>query len=159
MKNIHSTDGLAEDLIRSFVQVACAEIHLKTLHEKRVSEMENGIVDMENPKVAKLQFEKIDDIRAEITECAQSRREDMLFLYELFESKGDKEKWCSVKHLGIAMMCTFEAWQASDNDMQLESMFIRKNAMFLKAVTQFLGVEVTECASCFADIMKGENHG
>ena len=36
---------------------------------------------------------------------------------------------------------------------------LRANQMFIKAVTEFLGVEVTECASCFSDILKtGEGH-
>ena len=44
MKNIHSSDGMAEDLIRSFTQIANAELHVKTLLEKRISELENGMV-------------------------------------------------------------------------------------------------------------------
>lgn len=155
-KNTHSTDGIAEDIIRSFVQVASAEMHAKTLLEKRMSEIENGLVAIDNPEVLSDHFEKIDDIKNEIIELANLRRQDMLFLYELYGSNGDKEKWCSVKHLGIAMMTAFEAWQASDNDEILLNAAIRKNAIFIKATSQFLGIEVTECAACFADFLKGE---
>lgn len=155
MQNNHSSDGIAEDLIRSFVQIGSAEIHVKTLLEKRISELETGIVDVENAEALKVHLEKIDDLKEELEELAQIRREDMLYLYKLYGEKGDKEKWCTVKHLGIAAMTAFEVWQASDGDEELLAMANRKNKMFLKSVTQFIGVEVTECASCFADILKG----
>lgn len=155
MQNNHSSDGIAEDLIRSFVQIGSTEIHVKTLLEKRISELETGIVEVENAEVLKAHLEKIGDLKEELEELAQIRREDMFYLYKLYGEKGDKEKWCTVKHLGIAAMTAFEVWQASDGDEELLTMAIRKNKMFLKAVTQFIGVEVTECASCFADILKG----
>ena len=152
-ENTHSTDGLAEDMIRSFVQIASAEMHAKTLLEKRYSEVENGLIDLDAELASHNQ--KIHELENEIEELAQIRREDMLFLFELYGAKGDKEKWCSVKHLGIAMMTAFEAWQASEQNYQLLNMALRKNKLFIKAVSEFLGVEVTECASCFSDALKG----
>nr|DAL89373.1 MAG TPA: hypothetical protein [Caudoviricetes sp.] len=155
MKNIHSTDGMAEDIIRSFVQVGSAEMHVKTLIEKRVSELENGFIDAEDGAAVARQLERISLLKDELCRLAEMRRADMLYLYRMYGGKGDKEKWCSVKHLGIAMMTAFEAWQASDNDEELLNMFLEKNSAFIKAVTGFLGVEITECASCFSDILKG----
>ncbi|EOL50653.1 hypothetical protein [Enterococcus caccae] len=153
MENKHSTDGIAEDLIRSFVQIASAEMHAKTLLEKRVSELENGLIDLEIELDSHLQ--KITEIKEEVTALAELRRADMLYLFELYGSRGDKEKWCTVKHLAIAMMTAFEAWQASNHDEALLSAALAKNKRFIKTLTQFLGVEVTECAACFADIIKG----
>lgn len=156
MENKHSTDGIAEDIIRSFVQVASAEMHAKTLLEKRVSELENGFIDIDNDKVMDAQFSAIEETKNLVNELAEIRRSDMLCLFELYGSKGDKEQWCMVKHLGIAMMTAFEAWQASDNDEELLSIALKKNGLFIQSLTKFLGVEVTECAACFADILKGE---
>ena len=48
MENKYSTSGIAEDLIRSFVQMSCAEIHAKTLLENRISELENGLIETDN---------------------------------------------------------------------------------------------------------------
>ncbi|EOH96721.1 hypothetical protein UAW_01886 [Enterococcus haemoperoxidus ATCC BAA-382] len=158
MENKHSTDGIAEDLIRSFVQIASTEMHAKTLLEKRVSELENGLIDLETDLETQLQ--KITEYKEEITTLAELRRTDMLYLFDLYGSRGDKEKWCTVKHLSIAMMTAFEAWQASNQDEALLSAALAKNKLFIKALTQFLGVEVTECAACFADIIKGgKNNG
>lgn len=152
MENKHSTDGIAEDIIRSFVQIASAEMHTKTLLEKRTSELENALVKEQD--LEKL-LQTISDLEDEVIELAEIRRADMLYLFELYGGKGDKEQWCLVKHLGIAMMTAFEAWQASDRDSGLQQMFFQKNKLFLKAMTKFLGVEITECAACFADILKG----
>ena len=156
MKNEHSSDGIAEDLIRSFVQIGSAEMHAKTLWEKRVSELENGLVDVESDAGLDAQLMRIASAAEEMKELAAMRREDMLYLYKLYGEQGDKEQWCMVKHLGIAMMTAFEAWQASDDDVALSEMALRKNRAFIRVLSQFLGVEVTECASCFADILKGE---
>lgn len=155
MENVHSSDGIAEDLIRSFVQIASAEMHAKTLLEKRVSELENGIIDVDNEEVLGSHLQSITELKEEMEELAQLRREDMLYLYRLYGEKGDKGYWCMVKHVGIAAMTAFEVWQASDNDEELLCRALDKNALFLKALTKFIGVEVTECASCFADILKG----
>ena len=57
-KNVNSSSGPAEDLIRAFVQMGCAEVHLKTLYEKTLAEMENGIVDVSDEKVRKEWIEK-----------------------------------------------------------------------------------------------------
>lgn len=154
-ENQHASDGLAEDLIRSFVQIASAELHSKTLLEKRVSELENGLIDLEKPNVLEQQLQKITENKETLNALANLRRREMLYLYELYGSKGDKEQWCLVKHLGLAMYTAFEAWQASSNDEKLLNLALEINQQFIQAVSRFLGVEVTACAACFADILKG----
>lgn len=151
MRNDNSTSGIAEDLIRSFVQIGCAETHTKTLIEKRVSELENGMVeetDMDK------QIQVIENLKSDLEQQAQSRREIMLLLFNMFDGKGNKEKWCLVKHLGIAMYTLFESYQASDMDNELMQLALDVNKQFIKATSDFLGVEITECASCFSDILK-----
>lgn len=152
MENKYSTSGIGEDIIRSFTQIASAELHAKTLLEKRISEMENGMI--EDDKLTE-HLEKIDELKEEVISYADIRRTQMLYLYKLFGAKGDKEQWCMVKHLSMAMYTSFEAWQASDNDEELLSISLEINKKFIMACTKFLGVEITSCASCFADIMKG----
>lgn len=150
MRNIQS-DGTAEDLIRSFVQVGCAETHMKTLIEKYNAELENGIVgDDEILKVADKIAEATDDMNA----LAELRRGIMLHLFEMY--KGDKDYWCLVKHLGIGSMTLFEAYQASDDDPELYSLYLESNKRFVKAITHFLGVEISDCAACLADLLKGK---
>lgn len=156
MENKHSSSGLAEDLIRSFVQIASAELHVKTLIEKRVSEIENGFYTDEEVQGA---VDEVGTLTEEIISLANMRRSQMLYLYKLFGEKGDKEQWCMVKHLGMAMYTAFESWQASDDDPDLFDQYLEINRMFIKSVTKFIGSEITSCASCFSDILKAEESG
>lgn len=151
--NPSSSDGMAEDLIRAFVQAGCAEIHAKTLLEKANAELENGIIDIYNPEEVKKQTDKITYINSEIESLSDIRRSIMLRLFNMY--KGDKAYWCMVKHLGVGAYTMFEAYQASDNDPELLDLALSYNRRFISAMTQFLGLEITECAACFADALKG----
>lgn len=152
MKNIHSSDGMAEDLIRSIVQIGCAEVHAKTLYEKTVAELENGLIDIGNDDVVQSQLKKIESIKEEISSYASIRRKTMLYLFGMFD--GDKNYWCEIKHLGIAAYTLFEAWEASDNDDDLLDIAMEAQKAFTRALCAFLGKEITDCAACFADMIK-----
>lgn len=153
MKNVHSSDGMAEDLIRAFVQFGCAELHAKTLVEKAVAELENGLVEnIEDQNVLNTHLEKIERYRDMVNTYAELRRSTMLYIYNLYD--GNKDVWCEIKHLGNAMFTIFEAYQASDNDPALERLWLDANAAFIKVLSEFLGKEITACASCFADMMR-----
>lgn len=153
-ENKHSSDGIAEDIIRAFVQVGCAELHAKTLLEKANAELENGLIDIYDTAKVQKQTEKITYITEEIDNLSSLRRSLMLRLFEMYD--GDKSWWCMVKHLGIGAYTLFEAYQASDNDSELLDMALAANRRFISALTQFLGLEITECAACFADALKGQ---
>lgn len=155
MRNIQS-DGIAEDLIRSFVQVGCAEGHAKTLLEKYTAQLENGLIDVKDEKAVKAQTEKIAGIVDEMNELAETRRGIMLCFFNMFE--GDKDYWCMAKHTGVAAYNVFEAYQASDDDPELYALSLDMNKRFINAMTHFLGIEITECAACFADELKAERN-
>ena len=154
-KNQMSSSGAAEDMVRAFVQMGCAEMHLMTLYQKTYAEMENGIVDMENAEVRKAQIEKAERYREDLIETADLRRQMMRKCFELFKD-GDKDVWCMVKHLGISSMCAWETWQASDDDPDLLYIAVQSNKIFTKYLTQFFGMEITDCASCLSDMLKGK---
>ena len=154
MNNPNSTSGVGEDIIRAFVQFGATEMHLKTLYEKTLAEMENGIINVEDPEVLNKHIEKVNSYREELIDVAQLRRRTMLILFEMFD--GDKDAWCLVKHLGIGAMTAFEAWQASDDDPELLDLWIDSNKAFTKAVTRFLGAEVGDCAACLSDFLKAK---
>lgn len=152
MENKNASNGIAEELIRTFIQLGCCEIHTKTTIEKKISEIENGMVEEKN---VHNQLKDIDDIRKDLIEYAQLRRETMLALFEMYPN-GNKDYWCLVKHLGLAMYTAFEAWQASDDEENLFYIYQQANKLFVKAMSKFLGITITECASCFSDILKAE---
>lgn len=155
MKNKDSETGMAEDMLRSIVQLGATEIHYQTLYNKSVAELENGIIEVENDDVRIAQLDKIRHYQAEIGDVAEVRRRMMRKLFSLFEG-GNKDAWCLIKHLGIASMTAFEAYQASDDDVELLDLYYDINKEFNKAVTDFLGMEITDCAACLSDFLKGE---
>ena len=155
-KNNLSESGQAEDLIRSYVQFGCAEIHAKTLYEKTIAELNNGLIDVEDIEVRNAHLERAQMFRDDINNYAELRRGIMRVLLEMFPN-GDRSMWCQAKHLGIGMMTLFEAYQASDDDAELLHMAYEANEAFTNAMSRFLWVEITSCAACFADALKGEN--
>lgn len=148
-------DGTTEDLIRTFQQLACTEGHLKTLIEKYQSEMQNGLIEVEKDEIRKAHVEKLNDAIDELNDIAELRRAVMLTIMKGYDG-ADKNYWCAVKHLSAAAYCAFEAYQASDNDALLLNIWLETNARFVKAMTRWLGTEITSCAACFSDILKGE---
>lgn len=154
MKNKMSETGMAEDMIRSYVQFGCAEIHAQGLFYKANAEIENGIIDVGDAEVLQKQTEKIAQYQRDINTYANLRRAVMRKLFGMFD--GDKDMWCQAKHLGIGAMTLFEAYEASDNDMELMMLCIEANKAFTSAMSRFLGMEITDCAACFADMLKGD---
>lgn len=156
--NPNSSSGLAEDLIRAVVQFGCAEVHAKTLLEKTKAELENGMIDVEDGDALKRHLGKLDGYISDIKDYSQLRRRSMLALFNMFEG-GDKDVWCQIKHLGIGAMTTFEAWEADTENYELYEIANDANKAFVKALTRFLGVEITDCASCFTDMLKASENG
>lgn len=156
MKNVDSETGMAEDMLRSIVQLGAAEMHYQTLYNKATAELENGLIEVENDDVRLNQLNKIDRYKGEINDIADVRRRMMRKLFSLFEG-GNKDAWCLIKHLGVASMTAFEAYQGSNDDVELLDLYYDINKEFNKAVTDFLGMEITDCAACVSDFLKGEN--
>lgn len=154
--NEFSEAGYAEDLIRSYVQFGCAEIHAMNLYYKSVAEMENGLIDVENPDTLNKHVEMTDDYQADIETYANLRRDVMRKLMSMFDN-ADKNMWCQAKHLGIAAMTLFEAYEGSEDDPELLNMAYEANKAFVRAVSRFLGVTITDCAACLSDALKGVN--
>lgn len=152
-KNVNSETGQAEDLIRSYVQFGCAEIHAMGLFYKANAELENGMVDLDKQEEVQKHIAKIEQYQKDIDAYANLRRSVMRVVFEMFE--GDKDMWCQAKHLGIGAMTLFEAYEASDNDTTLLSLCIEANKAFTHAISRFLGADIEDCAACLSDFLKG----
>lgn len=153
-RNSMTETGMAEDMIRSFVQFGSAEIHAMNLYYKTTAELENGYINVEDNEVLQKHLDKCEQYRKDIETYANLRRSVMRHLFQMFD--GDKDTWCLVKHLGIGAMTIFEAYEASDNDLELLNLSYEANKAFVLAMTRFLGVEISDCAACLSDSLKGE---
>lgn len=156
MKNSLSETGIAEDMIRSYIQFGCAEIHAKSLYEKTIAELNNGLIDVTDAEVRNKHLERAEMFKDDINAYASMRRDIMRKLLDMFPN-GDKAMWCQAKHLGIGMMTLFEAYQGSDDDVELLHMAYEANEAFTNAMSRFLGVEITSCAACFSDMLRGDD--
>lgn len=141
--NKESSSGIAEDLIRAIQQMCCAELHLITLYEKTIAEMENGLVDVEDSDVLTSHIEKAERYKEDILDATQIRRQMMSKLFSMCDG-GDKDVWCMFKHLASATYCAWEVYLASDDDPELLSIAVDANKMFTRFTAQFLGMEITD---------------
>lgn len=148
----NGVDGVAEDLIRSIVQLSCAELHYKTLYEKYSAQLENGLVDEE--KIEE-QIILISDSLEELQDTAQLRRRAMVALFGMY--KGNKDYWCQIKHLGASAYTLLECYLASDDDMNLLELAMDANKAFVRALTHFIGAEISDCSACLSDFLKGNS--
>lgn len=155
-RNKNSEVGAGEDLLRAIVQMGAAEIHAMGLYYKTTAEMENGLVDIDDNEVLQKYLDKANMYLEDIETYAVLRRRMTTALKEMVGTENaDKDLWCMVKHLGLSMMQCFEAYENSDNNLELLNLAYEANKAFTKAVTRFLGIEITDCASCLSDSMKG----
>ena len=157
MQNKDSETGMAEDMLRCIVQLGASEMHYQTLYNKSRAELENGLIDVADDDTRISQVDKIEYYRSEVNDIADIRRQMMRRLFKMFD--GNKDAWCLIKHLGIAMMTSFEVYQASNDDAELLDLYYDINKEFNKAVADFLGMEITDCAACLSDFLKGEKDG
>ena len=153
--NANTEVGAAEDLLRSIVQMGAAEIHAMGLYYKTTAELENGLVNVDDPSVLQRQLDKSNMYLEDIETYAKLRRRMTTALKDMVGTEdADKDLWCMVKHLGLSMMQCFEAYENSDNNVELLNLAYEANKAFTRAVTRFLGIEVTECSACLSDSLK-----
>ena len=155
-RNSNSEVGSSEDLLRAVVQMGAAEIHAMGLYFKTTAEMENGLVNIDDPEVLQKQIEKAEMYREDIETYATLRRQMTTALKDMVGTEeANKDMWCMVKHLGLSMMQCFEAYENSDNNLELLNLAYEANKAFTKAVTRFLGIEISDCSACLSDALKG----
>lgn len=155
-RNQNSEIGAGEDLLRAIVQMGAAEIHAMGLYYKVTAEMENGLVNIDDNEVLQKHLEKAEMYIEDIETYAILRRQMTTALKDMVATdKADKDLWCMVKHLGLSMMQCFEAYENSDNNLELLNLAYEANKAFTKAVTRFLGIEISSCSACLSDALKG----
>lgn len=149
--NKDSTSGMLEDLLRSTQQLAAMELHAKTALEKadhELSVVEDVMLQERLIKVQKAEnyLEKVTDLR----------RKGMKLLSS-YATTLDETKWCEVKHVMMASYSAFEAYQAEPKSLPLETFYLETNKLMIQVVSDFLGLDIPPCASCFSDALKAKS--
>lgn len=154
-KRLNKTaDGSAEDLIRTIMHLGASEYHAVSLYQKALAELDNGLVDVDDPETLSGHVAKLNRFSKDIIDFAELRRSAMLSLFEMYEG-GDKDYWCQIKHLGTAYITAMESYQSSE-DLEILQLATNINKKFTEALTAFLGAEITDCASCLSDYLKAK---
>lgn len=150
MENKQSTSGMLEDLVRSLQQLASGELHSKTALEK----LEGQMLSVEDADIVELSAQ-IRDAEEHLGLVTEQRRSIMRIIAK-YAKDLNPEKWCEVKHMAMASYTAFEAYQAyGDNDADLYVLYMSTNDLFIQSVSDWLGLEIPACASCFSDALKG----
>lgn len=158
--NPYSETSQAEDLIRSLVQMGCAEVHAQTLYFKITAELENGIIDVEDSEELQKAIGKAEMFREDMETYADLRRGMTKKLFDMFDGEDkDMTMWCQIKHLGLSAYQCMEAYQASEDDPALLLLAYEANKAFVKAIARFVGVEITSCAACLGDALRADLKG
>lgn len=160
-KNEKASNGIIEELVRAMIQVGCCEIHTKTLIEKYEAQLSNGTIDIDDEDVVIEKNNQIEREDKKLKSYAYYRRKIMNEILDIGEEiskkKGNHDLWCKVKHGGLAMMFVFESYQASNekHEINLYDIWLGLNQLFIGELSEFIGLEWTDCASCFGDMVQG----
>ena len=153
MKNINSTNGITEDLLRACSEIGCTEQHIRSLIIKYESQLENGIIDTANDEITSSHLDKIARLDKQLENLAEVRRDIMRKLIKMHPN-GNQDLWCNIKHLNNASNFIFEAYQGSDRDTELYSLLLDIERERTLTISEFLGTEIKPCASCLDDMLK-----
>lgn len=143
--------GEAEELINTLLNAVAAEYHARITYEKYWSLINvKGIPDVQEELETrdKMHFQK--QLLEKITTY---RRNVMTSLYEVGD-EGNKDLWCTLKHLAEVMETSFEVWQTDLSDARKEDMYHDSVELFNLAVSEFLGFVPVTCSACLADAME-----
>ena len=161
MTNKDSSVGITEDIITNIMHLGASEYHIEILIRKyedqikfwyndgqpefqSTGDLEN-IINLEN---------KLGELTIVLKSVTDERREAMRLLKAQSTEEGNPDVWCLVKHVLIAVITAFEAWQVDLSDVNVKRAFIEQSRVANQVIALFLGYEVTPCSACLTDQME-----
>lgn len=161
MTNKESSVGITEDIITNIMHLGASEYHLNILIRKYEDQMifwyHDGSPEFQSQEdidnVKELES-KIADATMLLNTTTEARREAMRALKAQGNGSGNPDVWCLLKHLLVATVTAFEAWQVNLSDENIKSIFMEQSRLANQVIAMFLGYEVTPCSACLTDQMK-----
>ena len=161
MTNKNSSVGITEDIITNIMHLGASEYHLEILIRKYEDQikywynLDNPEFQTEEDKIA------IFDARYKVYQLTQllqsttaERRNAMLLLKSQANEKGNPDMWCLLKHVLVATITAFEAWQVDLANDKVKLAFLEQSRVTNQVLAWFLGYEVTPCSACLTDQLK-----
>lgn len=161
MTNKNSSVGITEDIITNIMHLGAGEYHLEILVRKYEDQikfwynLDAPEIQSEEDKIAIYDTkEKLNQIVMTLQQLTEQRRKAMGLLKAQANDKGNPDLWCLLKHVLVAVITSFEAWQVDIANDNVKSVFIEQSRVANQVLAMFLGYEVTPCSACLTDQLK-----
>lgn len=159
--NKNSSVGITEDIITNIMQLGASEYHLEILVRKYEDQIkfwynqDNPDFQTEEDKIAIYDTEeKVAQTTMMLQQVTEQRRKAMTLLKAQANEKGNADLWCLLKHVLVAVITSFEAWQVDIANDDVKFVFLEQSRIANQVLAMFLGYEVTPCSACLTDQLK-----
>lgn len=161
MTNKNSSVGITEDIITNIMHLGAGEYHLEILVRKYEDQikfwynLDAPEIQSEEDKIAIFDTkEKLNQIVMTLQQLTEQRRKAMGLLKAQANNNGNPDLWCLLKHVLVAVITSFEAWQVDIANDNVKGIFIEQSRVANQVLAMFLGYEVTPCSACLTDQLK-----
>lgn len=156
--NKNSSVGKVEDMLTQIKNQIAIEYHLNILVKKYEDQIAfwyaggdtSALSDTEITELNATE-DKVMQTEVLLRTATDTRRNAMKALLELANDDGNKDLWCTLKHVLVAEITAFEVWQVDLNDVHAKQRFLDVERLTNQVVALFLGYEITPCSACLAD--------
>lgn len=161
MTNKNSSVGITEDIITNIMHLGAGEYHLEILVRKYEDQIKFWYnidapeMQTEEDKIAIFDTkEKLNQIVMTLQQLTEQRRRAMGLLKAQANDNGNPDLWCLLKHVLVAVITSFEAWQVDITNDNVKGVFIEQSRVANQVLAMFLGYGVIPCSACLTDQLK-----
>lgn len=161
MVNKNSSVGITEDMITNIMHLGASEYHLEILIRKYEDQIkfwynqDNPDIQTEEDRIAIYDAqEKVNQLTMTLQQVTEQRRGAMTLLKSQANENGNPDLWCLLKHILVAVITSFEAWQVDMANDKVKFVFLEQSRVANQVLAMFLGYEVTPCSACLTDQLK-----
>lgn len=161
MVNKNSSVGITEDMITNIMHLGASEYHLEILIRKYEDQIkfwynqDNPDIQTEEDRIAIYDAqEKVNQLTMTLQQVTEQRRGAMTLLKSQANENGNPDMWCLLKHVLVAVITSFEAWQVDIANDKVKFVFLEQSRVANQVLAMFLGYEVTPCSACLTDQLK-----
>lgn len=151
--NHQSSIGLTEEMITNLLNAVAFEYHQKINCDKYHSILHIKGVDSEEER---LMYEDLLSNTMTLLKQATDIRRNTMRILQYLSVSDNKDLWCSLKHVAVMVITSFEAWQVDLNNSELEEHYHSTVELFNNVISSFLGFAPVPCSACFADMLQNK---
>lgn len=159
--NKNSSVGITEDIITNIMHLGASEYHLEILIRKYEDQIkfwynqDNPEIQSEEDKISVYDAkDKVNQLTMTLQQVTEERRRAMRLLKTQANDNGNPDLWCLLKHVLVAVITSFEAWQVDFANDNVKFVFLEQSRVANQVLAMFLGYEVTPCSACLTDQLK-----